>query len=1246
MSKLKLIEGKRKIFQSEQQKRKKKRSRAIAGIFFVFLILVYAFVVVSYFIDVNQTSSSLAIRQGFFSFFEGLANWAEGSFTGATTLSAQNAPELSNTSVREGNYITGAAVGIQESSIQTAESFSKIGDDSVFSDNGKKLTIKISSKSKGISNYQLFSSNVENKQKDGKHNTINFYFTFSNSGDISYVKFRIQTNERLYEDGELKIKYLDATIWKNFDTFNVFPTERWKVFDFTDLQTKNPNAVVILTRKGENPFVFDLELWNATDFDPYVYDTYSASMAGTFNNTFYDTNFNALSSSIDAGLILQFDTNESRIVDSSYYNRQTNLGGYTTNCTIDDAGACAWFPGQKGNALRFDGMIGINNEAKGNYISAQQGTRFNLSDSNYVNSFTSNEKGFYNLSSNSASINTDIPDLNPNTPTQYTSDWDSDGRFAFKIAMNETNNSIQMFINISKVILDDYTDYCIDIDGSSASGGTSLPGCDLMIENIGTGLEIECYNSGSGYFDTVASGDGSGQVTCDKTFDGNLLQNYTIYWNTSSNTTELVVNMTGSWANKLVYAEVAGESTVKYTTFKNTSRTTGDFNLSFMVYNGVMTTSYLAPIIMGLRASYFENGNYLELRQSGTKYVNLALRMGVQYLYWNNILTPNTWVNITLFYNATSRNATIWKDGIDNGTQHYTGVDIKEIPLGFFSIGEIYGPYLNVLKFKGMLDEMYLLNDQNNLVFNFTFDQTNGTTLVDSSGNNNGVTISNYGRPAHNITIGKYQGGYYFDGNDYLDLGLTGSNLNAYFQDGKNFSVGFWADITGTYDKKAVIGSIGNNTNCAGASDDTWWYVQFNNTNLLTFRACSGSTRVSVSTSNVGAITGVWRYYTMTYNDTGNVTLYVDGISYGGQDISTLSGFNNSNTPHIWISQLPSSGQLGGSGITGWLDNMIIYSRTLSASEVLEIYSGNKANYEYLPVYIRNGTYISKGIDLNQASRIDNLTIDGLFDNDTIIDRVIESSFDEYWTFDNNTNSLLSGVGQHDGTSYGAFPTAKGINGSYWFDGISSYILISEYDTGYAPNYTMWINNGSWHFIANMSRIVYVDGEVGSANFPFYSNGTDTYIGKYSSNSYFNGSIDEARFMYNFGYTAEEIKKEYRRATGSKVSTQIRTSSDNSTWSDWYENGIVNLSNGFITANSSIPEGRYLQYLLVYDNLDSEFTPQVNETNLGYTTTTTYCGGAYSSGAWTITTAVSCSNEVIPVDGAFDINNEGSLTLN
>ncbi|MFC1753964.1 CARDB domain-containing protein, partial [Thermoproteota archaeon] len=125
----------------------------------------------------------------------------------------------------------------------------------------------------------------------------------------------------------------------------------------------------------------------------------------------------------------------------------------------------------------------------------------------------------------------------------------------------------------------------------------------------------------------------------------------------------------------------------------------------------------------------------------------------------------------------------------------------------------------------------------------------------------------------------------------------------------------------------------------------------------------------------------------------------------------------------------------------------------------------------------------------------------------------VSNSTKDYSPYGNNgtvVNATFNATGGRDGW------------GAYEFDGVEDWVNISGFNYTNYSSVSMWINNGSWYHIVNVSGTVYVNGAAGSADFPIYYDGADTIIGRYNATDLFQGILDEV-VVYNYTLSPEQV---------------------------------------------------------------------------------------------------------------------------
>lgn len=206
------------------------------------------------------------------------------------------------------------------------------------------------------------------------------------------------------------------------------------------------------------------------------------------------------------------------------------------------------------------------------------------------------------------------------------------------------------------------------------------------------------------------------------------------------------------------------------------------------------------------------------------------------------------------------------------------------------------------------------------------FNEGTGTNAFDLSGNGNTGTLSGSTLPVW--TNGVFEGALWFDGtNTYVNIG-TNSFIRTTFP----FTVSLWAKRMGY-----TFGS-GNNFPILLASntDQTEnWRVSFSDSAAyadICFGSAGSFSRLHGLSG--GTTTNIWYSIAVTYNGAGSTTagnfkLYVNGVQ---ETLSVANPFGSETGNGSIASNLAQQQLLG------FIDDVRIYSRALSATEVLNLY--------------------------------------------------------------------------------------------------------------------------------------------------------------------------------------------------------------------------------------------------------------------------------------------------------------------
>ncbi len=419
-----------------------------------------------------------------------------------------------------------------------------------------------------------------------------------------------------------------------------------------------------------------------------------------------------------------------------------------------------------------------------------------------------------------------------------------------------------------------------------------------------------------------------------------------------------------------------------------------------------------------------------ELRlQVGTGKVEFVGNGGIGTISTNS-LTMNQWYHVVGTFNGT--HAAAYINGVLDGTPVSTTITTNSRPV---YIGErddlsAYGNY----KFNGSIDEVRIYNrslsaTEISALYNSTQtyhiqmkttpergianetglvgywkmnkeDGSNSTRAIDSSGQGNtgivarGITFTNEGR---------FKEAYRFNGTTAITTGVTGmSTANGTFSVWLKPS---WASTTSLanlyvggmrYDGNEQIlmiyDTVTDRFDIAKAPNDAWVYAY-----------CP----------SVAFPENTWMNMVITWSDTAGMYCYYNGAS-GTVNTNTIAVPNMGTNWYI-------GGNPGGAGFfNGTMDEVRIYNRSLSATEVAQLYNGSKTNYITLKTIPNLG-----GLNDTPAPTSSN-----------------ETGLVGYWKMDDyvNGNTTDSSGQGNNGSVIGATYNSGRWNSGYRFDGLNDYI--------------------------------------------------------------------------------------------------------------------------------------------------------------------------------------------------------------
>jgi hypothetical protein len=205
------------------------------------------------------------------------------------------------------------------------------------------------------------------------------------------------------------------------------------------------------------------------------------------------------------------------------------------------------------------------------------------------------------------------------------------------------------------------------------------------------------------------------------------------------------------------------------------------------------------------------------------------------------------------------------------------------------------------------------------------FDEGSGTTASDSSGNGNDGVI--HGTPQW--AAGKFGGAFQFSGDDYIDCG-NGASLNIRDQ----ITITFWFNVQAFSNTWEAFLAKG---------DDSYRSSRSGGTGNATHMGASGTSVGGGNGYFDGTIIvtgGQWHHYAATYDGTAG-KIYIDGVL----DVTSPgTGQINQSSYNLWIGE---NQQATGRLLHGLMDEVRIYKRALTQTEIQDVMAGAGAEYPY-----------------------------------------------------------------------------------------------------------------------------------------------------------------------------------------------------------------------------------------------------------------------------------------------------------
>ena len=200
----------------------------------------------------------------------------------------------------------------------------------------------------------------------------------------------------------------------------------------------------------------------------------------------------------------------------------------------------------------------------------------------------------------------------------------------------------------------------------------------------------------------------------------------------------------------------------------------------------------------------------------------------------------------------------------------------------------------------------------------------------DSYGTNNGTFTG-----TATYSTGVINNAFSFNGSSYVALP---TNTHEFTGD---FTVSFWINLT------SVTGNCCPVANYMTSGVRNGWLITIQNDKSISFNGFYSDIQYASYSSSSSAIsTGVWTHIVLVHQAGVGVTMYKNGSVLGTGFSNGSLGYYSTTYPTIGASHY--NGALVNDYVTGAMDAVTFWSRTLTATEVIQLYNvGSGVQYPY-----------------------------------------------------------------------------------------------------------------------------------------------------------------------------------------------------------------------------------------------------------------------------------------------------------
>jgi len=433
------------------------------------------------------------------------------------------------------------------------------------------------------------------------------------------------------------------------------------------------------------------------------------------------------------------------------------------------------------------------------------------------------------------------------------------------------------------------------------------------------------------------------------------------YWDLDGNINERIYGDTGTFNSAPINSSGKIKQSYLFDGSNDYINNGNSVQLNFTTGTDITYSAWIKPI--GLSALRGIVGNLNPI--SGTYYgSSLSINAGWIGVYMgdgsgtytlcnsNSVLSANSWQHITYTYNDNFNSTLIYYNG--ELSKNCSGTRLIQMHNGSSNdvwVSGLWAKFYNDYYFNGSIDEVKIWNRSltaaeikqeyemmkygeavNPPVALWHFDEGQGNVVKDAVGGNDGTRTGH----VNWTNASKFNTAVSFDGNgDYISV-----PDNSVLDITNTISISTWIKHSGnTAGYETILAKRGTSTN----------YETYLHTSTRKFGFYAGG---SIVTSNISLPLNEWHHVVSVTNSTTTV-FYLDGIRNGTTSIG-IGAINNNDL---------TIGTYGAEYFNGSIDEVAIWNRDLSATEISDLYNLTRPLYSLDESVINKNTTVKLMIE-------------------------------------------------------------------------------------------------------------------------------------------------------------------------------------------------------------------------------------------------------------------------------------------